>query len=204
MGKWKWIAGVGVGIIGLKIAHNYRKINYLNIAKKITPHDEEVLKVAQKICLKYEDGYHIEQLLDIFDYMKTLKYIDDPNPYDTQLPRTTLISGEGDCDEFAVTTASLINAIGGTARVVTIFNNEIGHAFCEIYMGEEGNIQEKYLPFLKRYGTYPFGWELDHVNDEWLLFDTLLPMPGYINEDFMSVHNGTWTWLPDTKVRYFY
>jgi hypothetical protein len=203
MGKWKWIGLIGLGVITFKIAHNYIKMNYLNISNKITPYDEVVIKIAKNITSISGEVYNIEQLLDVFDYMRNLEYVDDPNPYDTDLPRITLLSEKGDCDEFAVATASLIDAIGGKARVVTIFTEDIGHAFCEVYMGKEGNIQNVYLPYLKRYGDYPIGWEIDQENGEWLLFDTLLPAPGLLNEAFMTVQDGTWNWLPGTKVRYF-
>jgi transglutaminase-like putative cysteine protease len=203
MGKWGWVKYVAMAYTGYKIFQHYRKINYLNIAEKITPNDQYIINLANEIISRHRGPYSIEQLLDIFDYMKNLQYIEDPNPYETLLPKDTLIMGKGDCDEFAVATASLIGAIGGTVRVVTLFNNKIGHAFCEVHMGEEGCILENYLPFLSRYDNYPIGWEIDNQNHEWLSFDTLLPVPGCIHTDFAIIGENKWNWKPSTKVRYF-
>jgi len=162
MGKWDWIGWVGIGVvIGATIVTSKKRPNYLKISENITSHDPKVREVAIKIASKHPGSYNIEQLLDVFDYMRNLNYIDDPYPDHISLPKDTLAAGGGDCDDFAVTTASLVEAIGGRARVVTVMNNETGHAFCEVYMGEEGSVKQLESYFQQRYGNISLCWELD-------------------------------------------
>lgn len=134
--------------------------------------------------------------------MRNLNYIDDPYPDHISLPKNTLAAGGGDCDDFAVTTASLVEAIGSRARVVTVMDNETGHAFCEVYMGEEGSVKQLESYFQQRYRNISLCWELDS-GGEWLLFDTLLPAPGLLHSDFVTISDKTWSWKPGISVTYY-
>jgi len=197
LGKWDWVGWVGVGIVlGATFTASKKNPEYLRLEDRITPHDPIVRKNAIQIVSSHSGSYHAEQLFDIFDYMRNLNYVDDPYPDHIALPKDTLEAGGGDCDDFAVTTASLIEAIGGTARVVTVTDNILGHAFCEVYIGKEGSMKPIIPIIQRRYGHVSIAWEYDS-GGEWFLFDTLLPTPGLLYSDFVIISENTWNWRPD-------
>ena len=47
-------------------------------------------------------------------------------------------SGQGDCDDFSILMASLIESIGGTSRIVLAYGPNGGHAYTEVYLGKVG------------------------------------------------------------------
>jgi hypothetical protein len=206
MGKLTWVAaGVGIGVLGVLAIELIRNRMPGVISGKITPHDPIVRRTAVEIASNHPDEYNIEQALDVFDYMKSLNYVSDPQPDHVALPRDTIVAGGGDCDDFAVTTASLIEAIGGRSRVAVVSNDEIGHAFAELYIGPKGTITSEFLePIRARYGNFSVAWEHDKENNEWLVFDTLLTYPGMLPQQFAEADYSSWKWLPGTNVRYVY
>jgi hypothetical protein len=63
-------------------------------------------------------------------------------------------SGEGNCEDFAIVMASMIEAIGGSARIIVSEDSANGgssHAYAEVYMG--GALFESLEPLAKKYGT---------------------------------------------------
>jgi hypothetical protein len=67
------------------------------------------------------------------------KYISDPtvlrDDYYSRADRTIAIGLAGDCDDFAILTASCVEAIGGIARIMGGQCNGGGHAWCEVLIG---------------------------------------------------------------------
>lgn len=207
MGKWNWLGwlglGVGVGVVCVHIVNTLQSHDHSSFMGKITPHDSIVRNKAIEV-IKHPGSYSIEQVLDIFEYMKTLKYVSDPLPNHIAFPRDTLKAGGGDCDDFAVTTASLIKAIGGDARVVVLTDREVGHAFCEVFMGQQGSIESiSKDSIMRRYGDISIAWEIEREK-EWMLFDTLLPLPGMLPNNFVKIEDARWNWLSDVIVEYVY
>jgi tetratricopeptide (TPR) repeat protein len=48
-------------------------------------------------------------------------------------------SGKGDCDDFSILLASLIESIGGTPRIIFAYNPAGGHAYTEVYLGKNNS-----------------------------------------------------------------
>jgi transglutaminase-like putative cysteine protease len=206
LGRLRWlVAGVGVGAIAVLVFQRLRdRLPYL-IPGKITPHDPVVRRKAIEIASKHQGEYNVEQMLDVFDHVRGLNYVSDPEPDHVAYPRDTILAGGGDCDDFAVTTASLIMAIGGRARVAVVSNDKIAHAFAEVYVGSRGTISSYVFESIcNRYGDTQVAWECDSEGNEWLVFDTLLPHPGMLPQDFTEAHYSAWKWKPEVKVQYFY
>lgn len=206
MGKLLWLgAGLGLGILGTLAAQAIRERMPGVIQGKITPHDPIVRRMAIRITSEHPGKYNIEQVLDIFDYMKSLNYVTDPLPTHVAFPRDTILAGGGDCDDFAVTAASLVQAIGGSARVVVVGNERICHALTEVCLESQATITLDYLePIRNRYGDVPVSWEYDDQNNEWMVFDTLLSYPGMLPQGFVEIDDANWNWLPDMVVKYHY
>jgi hypothetical protein len=82
-------------------------------------------------------------------------YIDDFYPEDYMFANQSLIEGEnrgssglGDCDDFAILMASLINAVGDTTRIVLAYNDDSGHAYAEVYLGRDNTSVNRIVRWL--------------------------------------------------------
>jgi transglutaminase-like putative cysteine protease len=150
-------------------------------------HDEAVV-----LALKYPGDLTIDQIASIYDYLKNgggIKkgwgYVRDPRGIDYfSYANQTLKNGYrancvggGDCDDFAILMAALIESVGGTTRIILARNNSVGgHAYAEVYLGnfsEEGNQVETIIRWLKhKYETDKIYTHIDTETEEvWLSLD---------------------------------
>ena len=73
------------------------------------------------------------------------KYVSDPavswSDYASPARRTLALGLAGDCDDFAILTASCVQAVGGRVRIVHGSKAGSGHAWAEVWLGdgERGN-----------------------------------------------------------------
>lgn len=84
--------------------------------------------------------------------------------------------GKGDCDDFSILLASLIESIGGTPRIIFAYGPGKGHAYTQVYLGKlEGNESNAYLmiEWLKSiYNTKNIAYHINIDNgDVWLNMD---------------------------------
>ena len=93
------------------------------IAKAIDFQEPATIDFARERVNKASSGnYNLAQVCDIWEYCyKNWIYINDPNGEDYFSPasNTIKIGLKGDCDDYAILIAALVQAIGGTSRVVT-------------------------------------------------------------------------------------
>lgn len=177
-------------------------------SKKIAPHEPLVRNTAVKIARKSPGSYNIYQAFSIFDWIKTnIRYISDPSNRDyIAFPQETLQNLAGDCDDMAVLTTSMIKAIGGSARVVVVYNQNEGHAFSELFLGSKGSANIIVTDIRTHYLTSrmkPIHWEIDSTGGEWLIFDTLLDYPGAL--PMLTVNNtNNWDWRKGLNVEHHY
>lgn len=98
--------------------------------------------------------YSIQKVADVYEFVTgNLEYISDPDNGRNEWisPMSCLSRGGGDCEDYAILFASLIEAVGGSARVIITS----GHAFNSVYIGEDlsvlDSLDERYgldIPFL--------------------------------------------------------
>ena len=94
----------------------------------------------------------INQVNAIYRYLveeKSWSYMSDPNSLDYyKYANETLEDGAragtealGDCDDFAILMASLVETLGGSARIIFAHDEMtgVGHAYAELYLGEKGD-----------------------------------------------------------------
>lgn len=127
---------------------------YSAFCNEINPYNLNVREAASNAIPESDAGtYSITQILDIYDWVKSnIKYLNVPItlsevPYP---PEQTLATQSGDCKNQAVLLASMINSIGGTARVVA--NPQCNHAYVLVYFTNDttqfnnllSNIQSRY------------------------------------------------------------
>ncbi len=102
--------------------------------------------------------YTIVQVCNVFDAIRppTWRYVNDPVGlnYIALASESIGIHFHGDCDDFAVLMASCIRAIGGACRIaiVTPASGE-GHAFAEVYVGDECSAESIQEYIERRYGV---------------------------------------------------
>jgi len=125
-------------------------------------------------------------------------YVDDPrgNEYFSPASRTIALGLKGDCDDFAITLAAMMEAVGGSARVVTAQNSTAGHAYPELYIGNSSAKFEEAAAYIRqRY----------HVTDVGCHITTSDDGPTYwLNMDWWSRHPGGRFYADDgERVNYY-
>lgn len=132
-----------------------RNISLLDLKEKVSSKVElehpSLRRKAAIIIADIPGDLTIDQICAIYNYIKfgneTINgwnYISEPIWMDVttyanetlELGESTEHSGVGDCDDFAILMASLIEAIGGTSKIVLAYGNGAGHAFTEVYIGK--------------------------------------------------------------------
>jgi hypothetical protein len=118
--------------------------NILN--SKVEADEPVVIEEAGLAAGRYSGDYTIEQISGIYDHLKdNWHYMRDPRGIDyfknasesLILGRKSGCVGVGDCDDFAILMSALIEAAGGTTRIIMARNNTTGgHAYAEVYLGQ--------------------------------------------------------------------
>ncbi|MDI6720571.1 MAG: transglutaminase domain-containing protein [Methanomicrobiales archaeon] len=131
--------------------------------------------------------YNIAQICDMWERIyRDWTYVNDPKGslYYSPASRTINIGLKGDCDDFAIVTASVVMAIGGSARVVLAYNTDsAGHAYAEVYLGStKDKVQSAANYICKRYRCTSIAYHTSYKKDGtpmyWLNLDWSAKHPG--------------------------
>jgi transglutaminase-like putative cysteine protease len=161
------------------------------IARAIDFREPATIDFARERVNKSSSGnYNLAQVCDIWEYCyKNWIYIDDPNGEDFFSPASNTIQTglKGDCDDYAILLAALVQAIGGTSRVV-IASDEQGnnrHAYAEVYLGtSQDSVQDATDYICKRFSCGKNAIWTHHETDSsgvtryWLNLDWWANYPG--------------------------
>jgi len=166
---------------------------------RVEPENDDVRSLALILASNHPGERTIDQISGIYEYLKTgsdsekgWKYVSDPRGDLFQYASFTLNVGKkagcvgiGDCDDFAILMSALIEAIGGTTRVILAYNNSIGsgHAYTEVYLGdmdEQNNRVLDIINWIKK--IYQINDVYTHIDTEtkdvWLNLDWSANNPG--------------------------
>lgn len=151
---------------------------------------------AVEIAASAPGPYNIEQICYIYKYVRdNWEYVSDPRGLDyissanntimlaekISASQNRSVAGAGDCDDYAVLIAALIEAIGGTTRVVLAYGGGQGHAYAEVYLGDvESNTTKAALNMLLK--KYKCDLIYGHLTEEDKSF--------WLNLDWNSTHPG--------------
>ena len=156
------------------------------LSSKVEADDPVVIEEAGLAAGKYSGDYTIEQVSAIYDHLKeNWHYLRDPRGVDyfktasesLNLGKKNGCVGVGDCDDFAILMSALVEAAGGTTRVILARNNTTGgHAYAEVYLGQlnaTNNQVESVVNWLKQnYDTDKIYVHVDtDTKDVWLNLD---------------------------------
>ena len=101
-------------------------------------------KFSLHLAASYPGEYNIDQVCKIYNYIyKNWKYVSDPRGIDYYSKASLTINNDltGDCDDFAILLATVIESVGGRARISSATNkNRDVHAFTEVYFKEDPQI----------------------------------------------------------------
>ncbi|VVB72467.1 PKD domain protein [uncultured archaeon] len=123
------------------------------INAKLNMGNQVVRDEGLRLTGRRSGAQRIDQICSIYDdLVGNWTYISDwrgseifqYSNYTLEMGKTVGSLGKGDCDDFAILMASLIDAIGGTPRVILAYGPEGGHAYAEVYLGKKGS-QDKDL-----------------------------------------------------------
>ena len=165
-----------------EMASGYEEIAQ-RISSAITPMDPDVRYLAVKLAQRYPGPYNIGQVCAIWLQVKNKwKYTDDPRgqEYFASGSETFRTVG-GDCDDFAIFIASLVESIGGTTRIVLGYNKISGHAYPEVYMAKTQSDAKAFTEALGQLFGTPRGTSYFYhkaKNGYWLNLDWSANHPG--------------------------
>jgi transglutaminase-like putative cysteine protease len=129
--------------------------------------------------------FNLAQICDLWENVYThWTYVDDPNgeEYFSPASRTITLGLKGDCDDFAIVVAAMIESVGGNARIVTARNSTSGHAYPEVYIGNTSEAYEAAAAYIRqRYHVMDVGCHITTDDDGsryWLNLDWWSNHPG--------------------------
>ncbi len=133
---------------------DYRILS-LNFKRAVDPEDEEISREIYRITGK-DSGYDIEAVCAVFDYVNgQWEYRYDKNSEFFFGAAQTIRDGyEGDCDDYSIVMSALMENMGFNTRIVTVRNETYGHAYPEIYIGDDQDTAYEILYYV--YGRYSY------------------------------------------------
>lgn len=160
-----------------------------NIAQAIDYGSRTTINFARSHIQNSNSGdYNLAQVCDLWDYAyRNWHYVNDPQGMDyfSSASNTISISLKGDCDDYAILVAALVEAIGGTSRVVTASDSDGNyHAFAEVYISDSEKDVDRVSDYIKN--RYPgvdgirYSYETDSsgTTHYWLNLDWWANHPG--------------------------
>lgn len=157
------------------------------ISAAIEPSNSYVRSYALSAIKSSNGGsYNIGQICDIYDKLYSdWVYVNDPagTEYYAKASESVRLL-RGDCDDYAILMASLIESIGGGARVIFAYDGSGGgHAYAEVYMSDsKTDVQGLIDDIGQRYGggsvSYHTGYDKNNNPEYWLNLDWTSNHPG--------------------------
>ncbi len=144
---------------------------YSAFCDKIDPYDLNVRVAASNAIRNDAGAYNINQLFDIYDWVKeNIIYQSVPLAGIPYAPSQTLATKSGDCKNQAVLIASMIEAIGGTAKVVA--DPSCKHAYTIVLFGSSGSDISSFTQAVTaHYGSGVSVSYFTYKDGIWVIFD---------------------------------
>lgn len=116
------------------------------INKKVNRGNDQVRDEGLSLAGSISGAQRIDQVCSVYNYMVgNWTFVSDWKGLDLfQYSNYTLkksgeigSAGKGDCDDFSILLASLVESIGGTPRIIFAYSPDGGHAYTEVYLGKK-------------------------------------------------------------------
>ena len=166
-------------------------------------------KYALELAKNNPGTYNFRQVFSIYDdLINNWNYVNDPVSKDlvSKASFSIDVGLTGDCDDYAITMASLIECIGGRTRIISATKGDSGHAYAEVFVGDKTRKQELIKGLNKRYGRLyknkiAVHFSLDDNGNYWLNLDWTAKHPGgkYYKADHETIYYPTQNYYILTK-----
>lgn len=138
--------------------------------------------------LVQEEMFFYNQIWRIYKYLNShWEYVNDPNGMESYQPaEETFTNMHGDCDDYAILVCAMVSSIGGVTRIVGSFAQAGGHAYPEVYAGNDRQAMNLLANIKNVFHILPSNSsELEYFRDTdtnecWISFDRG-DYPGKIN-----------------------
>jgi tetratricopeptide (TPR) repeat protein len=162
------------------------------LTARVEPENAAVRHEAVVLAARYSGDHSIDQISSIYGYLKGgagetrgWSYVPDPRGVDYFMYANETISigkaagcaGAGDCDDFAILMAALVESVGGTTRIILAHNSSTGgHAYAEVYLGRIDGTDSRVRQIIdwlrQKYDTDKIYTHIDtDTKDVWLNLD---------------------------------
>jgi WD40 repeat protein len=161
------------------------------IERSIDLGNSAVEQTAVIVAKDYPGDYNLNQVSEVYDTLrKGWYYYSDPSYKDLyKNANRTLQDGKisnsvgmGDCDDFAILMASLLESLQGSTRIVFAYDQDTGknHAYAEVYLGKKSDPQvDKLIGWLKQqYNQTEIPGQTIEEDEVWLNLDYDSTYPG--------------------------
>lgn len=155
----------------------YRLLS-MNFQRGIGSENEKITSEVFNITGK-TSGYNIKDACDVFDYVNQhWEYRYEKNGEFFFGASQTINEGyKGDCDDYSIVMSALFKNMGFNTRVVTATNESYGHAYPELYIGDNKETTSEILRYVQ--GRYYYAENIWYSGRElkdgklqyWLNFD---------------------------------
>lgn len=181
------------------------------IAEKIKVAMDSDNSITRNYALSLIDKKHggqrnIAQICDMWEKVyKDWTYVSDPRGFEYFSSASNTIKNglKGDCDDFAILIASLVESVGGKSRIILAQGVKGGgHAYAEVYVTDDKETFKNIAQYIaKRYKTNSIGYYIQYDDNKnpryWLNLDWQSRHPGgkyYDSTGIMTVYysNGYW------------
>lgn len=166
-------SGIGRRAIAIRDAIDVNNPATRDYAVSIIPRSHGGSFNLAQACDLWENVYH------------NWTYVDDPrgSEYFSPASRTIALDMKGDCDDFAIVVAAMIESVGGSSRIVTAENSTGGHAYPELYIGDDSARFDTAAAYIRqRYHVTDVGCHItenaDGTRRYWLNLDWWSRHPG--------------------------
>ncbi|GAB4195771.1 MAG: hypothetical protein OHK0013_02300 [Sandaracinaceae bacterium] len=116
--------------------------------------DPTTRNLAVQVASTDDGPFRVEQVARIWKHVRLAwRYVNDPRGGDYYARASETIANDfaGDCDDFAIVIAAMVEAIGGRARIVIMDGPEGGHAYPEVCIdGPPNEVSQKIARFYRR------------------------------------------------------
>lgn len=181
--------------------------------RHVEPKNDDIARKAMDLALEYPGGQSAGQIAAIYNYMINGDansgpwcYVDhqpDYYMYANQILNDGInngCSGRGNCNDFAILMASLMDAVGYSTRIVHARNQNSGHAYTEIYLGTNGTQADAVVEWLRSYFRRDIYLHINNdpnTKDVWLNLDWQrdLMEQCYVGGPFFEADENSVVWI---------
>jgi hypothetical protein len=146
------------------------------------PQDPTTRNLAVRLAAQHQGTFRVEQVAAIWDHVHgRWRYVNDPrgNEYFARASESIANNFSGDCDDYAVTLASMVGAIGGRTRVVVMESPRGGHAYTEVCLEDPPvTVGQKLARYYHRSAAGTIHYRTSQDCPVWMTLDWNASVPG--------------------------